>query len=144
MEVYFSFIKESILTCNYPLSHSMTDEELADIFKTSNRCFLISWILKLLDNTYEEILERSENDKEVLGNMVYELGFCAQKDKLPFMTGQLPFEQQFIKDLSTIQDFVKSRTEISESVAEKDNDVYDMLKLLYQEALSVKKYSRSI
>lgn len=90
----FPFIKDCLLTYNYPLAHSMNEEEIADIFKSSNRCFLISWMLKLLDSAYEEVLENIENDKEFLGNIVYELGFCTQKEKLPFMTGGLPVTRQ--------------------------------------------------
>lgn len=90
----FSFIKDCLLTYNYPLAHSMNEDELADIFKTCNRCFLISWMLKLLDNTYEEVLENFENDKEFLGNIVYELGFCTQKETSAFMSGGLPVTEQ--------------------------------------------------
>lgn len=90
----FSFVKNCLLTYNYPLAHSMNEEELADVFQNSNRCFLISWMLKLLDSEYEEVLQNSENDKEFLGNIIYELGFCNRKDRLPFMSGELPVTQQ--------------------------------------------------
>ncbi|KAJ8921833.1 hypothetical protein NQ315_008465 [Exocentrus adspersus] len=88
------FIKNCLLIHNYPLIHSMNEEEIADIFKVSNRCFLISWMLKLLDKAYEELLENSENDKELLGNCVYEIGFCTHKEKLSFITGELPVPRQ--------------------------------------------------
>ncbi|XP_018562330.1 uncharacterized protein LOC108904310 [Anoplophora glabripennis] len=90
----FSCIKDCLLTYNYPLVHSMNEEEIADIFKISNRCFLITWMLKLIDSAYEEVLVNFENDKEFLGNIVCELGLCSKKVKIPFMEGELPVTQQ--------------------------------------------------
>ncbi|KAJ8969548.1 hypothetical protein NQ314_001700 [Rhamnusium bicolor] len=114
----FSFIKDCLLTFNYPLAHSMSDEELGDIFKTSNRCFLISWMLKLLDSAYEEALENSDNEKEFLSNFVYELGFCTQKEKLPFMNGDLPVGQQ-VKILFNMFTFI---TDIKKNYVEENKD----------------------
>ncbi|KAJ8942772.1 hypothetical protein NQ318_002932 [Aromia moschata] len=94
METNFSFIKECLFTFSYPLAHSMSNDEIGDIFKPSNRCFLIAWMLKLLDSSYEKVLDL-QIDKDVLGNIVCELGFCTQRKKLPFMTGELPVGEQF-------------------------------------------------
>ncbi|KAG5876501.1 hypothetical protein JTB14_008438 [Gonioctena quinquepunctata] len=89
-------IKECVLLFHYPLSDSMNEEELGDIFHASNRCFLISWMLKLLDDSYKEVVDVEENRKneEVLGNFVHELGFCTKKEHLPFMSGELDVKLQ--------------------------------------------------
>nr|XP_023029612.1 uncharacterized protein LOC111517638 isoform X1 [Leptinotarsa decemlineata]XP_023029613.1 uncharacterized protein LOC111517638 isoform X2 [Leptinotarsa decemlineata] len=96
MEQILSNIKECLLLFNYPLSNSMTEEELGDIFHISNRCFLISWMLKLLDDSYKDIvnLEENKQNEEVLGSLICELGFCSKRDQSSFMNGDLDVSKQ--------------------------------------------------
>lgn len=85
-----SYMTSFLKYYNYPLVHSLTVEEISKVFHISNRCFLISWILKLMDeDTYSPILDEKENDKAFLGNLLYSHGFCSDKEKMGFFNGEL-------------------------------------------------------
>ncbi|XP_030758148.1 uncharacterized protein LOC115883873 [Sitophilus oryzae] len=80
---------------NYPLIHSMSDEKITEIFHISNRCFLISWLFKVLDEeSYSSVLEDREQDKNVLGNLICSYGFCMDEEKAGFFNGDLPMAEQ--------------------------------------------------
>ncbi|CAH1109642.1 unnamed protein product [Psylliodes chrysocephalus] len=97
-------IKNCILQYQYPLANSMSDEDLGDIFKPSNRCFLISWMLKLVG--YYDV-GQNEKNVYILGQRLYENGFCTKKERLPFMNGTLNTSEQF-KILQRIFAFIKN------------------------------------
>ncbi|XP_028137456.1 uncharacterized protein LOC114331962 [Diabrotica virgifera virgifera] len=86
-------IKNNILKYEYPLANTMTDEELADIFKASNRPFLMAWMIKLL-GTYEEAIVTVDNP-QLLGHMMYENGFCTKDQADSFMNGFMSPTGQF-------------------------------------------------
>ncbi|XP_057662636.1 uncharacterized protein LOC130897764 [Diorhabda carinulata] len=83
-------LKNYILEFQYPLVDSMSDEELADIFKQTNRGFLISWMLKL--GIYDG--EVSAEDTKFLGTILYENGFCTKEEMIPFMLSSLDPSKQ--------------------------------------------------
>ncbi|XP_056642752.1 uncharacterized protein LOC130449101 [Diorhabda sublineata] len=83
-------LKNYILEFQYPLVDSMSDEELADIFKQTNRGFLISWMLKL--GIYDGAV--SAEDTKFLGTILYENGFCTKEEMIPFMLGSLDPSKQ--------------------------------------------------
>ncbi|XP_072385055.1 uncharacterized protein [Diabrotica undecimpunctata] len=86
-------IKNNILKYEYPLANTMTDEELADIFKASNRPFLMAWMIKLL-GIYDEATVTLDNP-QLLGQMIYENGFCTKDQADSFMFGYMAPTGQF-------------------------------------------------
>ncbi|XP_060525681.1 uncharacterized protein LOC132701609 [Cylas formicarius] len=93
-EAVFVFIVDFLKQFNYPLIHSMNYDDIANILHVSNRNFLVCWTLKLLDEVYFDILDEGENNNVILGNLVCQHGFCSEKEKLGFLTGELPVETQ--------------------------------------------------
>lgn len=93
MEI-ISDLKNSLLIFKYPLANTMTDDELAQIFNRSNRCFLVSWIINLLLTACGSIIENMENTEYYLGNLLHEMGLCKKSDSMPFMKGELTPNKQ--------------------------------------------------
>lgn len=97
-------IKNYLILFDYPLVKSMDDEQVANIFHQSNKCFLVSWMLKNLDESYKIKLENFENNCEVLGIILHNLGFCTDSEGALFTNGRLNWDKQvssFLLVLST-------------------------------------------
>lgn len=91
-----SELNNCLLQFEYPLANSMDAEQLADIFNRSNRCFLISWIINLLNTECGNLLQNMENTEEYLGNLLFTMGFCRKKESIPFIRGELALTSQVI------------------------------------------------
>lgn len=89
MEDVSSELKNCILRFEYPLADSMDDDQIADIFNHSNKCFLVSWLISLLNKTCDYTFEHPENTEESLASLIHSLGFCQKKESIPFMRGEL-------------------------------------------------------
>ncbi|VEN45341.1 unnamed protein product [Callosobruchus maculatus] len=76
---------------NYPLVDSMTEEQFLAIFHKSNRCFLVSWLLQLVDEKYK----KGPQTEKDLSQKLYQLGFLKEFEKDAFMTGELDPAKQF-------------------------------------------------
>lgn len=84
-----SELKNCILVFEYPLANSMDDDQIAEIFNRSNRCFLVSWIINLLNKACDDVLQDMETTEEYLANLIHSMGFCLKKESMPFMKGTL-------------------------------------------------------
>ncbi|CAH1967342.1 unnamed protein product [Acanthoscelides obtectus] len=78
-------------TFGYPLVDSMSEDQFLAIFHKSNRCFLVSWLLQLLDDKSE----RYPQTEEALGQKLYQFGFLNEFEKDLFMKGKLNPARQF-------------------------------------------------
>lgn len=90
----FEDLMNCLLIYEYPLAKSMNQGQLADVFSTSNRCFLISWIIKLINSKCGNRLQNIENSDECLAQLIYKMGLCLKTESLLFMKGDLPLEKQ--------------------------------------------------
>ncbi|RZC14231.1 uncharacterized protein BDFB_014474, partial [Asbolus verrucosus] len=90
---HFPFMKDCLKKFNYPKIHSLDDMEIAEIFANANRWFLVSWILKQIDDDFEEIVENASS--EDLAEIVYCNGFCNNSEKKQFMNGECDSHIQF-------------------------------------------------
>lgn len=96
-EDIFLKMKDYLVLFDYPLVKSMDDDQVANIFHQSNRCFLVSWMLKIVDESYKIKLNNYENNHELLGNILHNLGFCTKKEGLLFTTGKMEMKKQVSK-----------------------------------------------
>lgn len=72
----------------YPNINQLTEEEVANIFNTSNRIFFLSWIAQILDSTLK-FDPNAEETPALLADFVYENGFCLASQKNKFVCGGL-------------------------------------------------------
>nr|CAH7719646.1 unnamed protein product [Callosobruchus chinensis] len=84
-------LKGYLKNFNYPLVDSMTEEQFLEIFNKSNRCFLVSWLLQLVDEKFK----KGPQTEKALGQKLYQLGFVNEFEKDGFMTGELHPAKQF-------------------------------------------------
>lgn len=96
MEI-ISDLRQCLLTFEYPLANTMNDDQLAEIFNRPNRCFLVSWIINLLNEACGSTLHNIESTEEYLGNLIHQMGLCRKKESIPFMRGELPLYDQVSK-----------------------------------------------
>lgn len=89
MEAIISDLKNCILIFKYPLADSMDDDHIAEIFHRSNRCFLVCWIINLLTEACDNNIQYKENTEKFLASLIHSMGFCQQKESIPFMRGEL-------------------------------------------------------
>ncbi|XP_044262420.1 uncharacterized protein LOC123009914 [Tribolium madens] len=88
------FMVECLKEYNYSRIHQMADKEIIEIFGTVNRSFLVSWILKQMDDRFVEICENA--NKEKLADIIYCYGFCNANEKNQFMNGECDSTKQFL------------------------------------------------
>lgn len=96
MEI-ISDLRNCLLTFEYPLANTMNDDQLAEIFNRPNRCFLVSWIINLLNEACGLTLQNIESTEDYLANLIHEMGLCRKKESVPFMRGELPLNNQVSK-----------------------------------------------
>lgn len=82
----YSFMVECLKEFNYPQINYMEETEICEIFSTTNREFLVTWILKQINPIFIEKIKNPT--KENLAELVYCNGFCSKKEKGPFMNGE--------------------------------------------------------
>jgi hypothetical protein len=108
---YFPFMKDCLKEFQYPKIQSMDDPEITDIFSKVNREFLVSWILKQIDQDFCTFVENAT--KEDLAEIIYCHGFCDASIKYKFMNGECESNKQFrilyrmFKHLKSVSDAKK-------------------------------------
>lgn len=90
METIVAEIKDILLKYHYPSIEMMNQEEFLDIFSSSNRYFLLKWIMKQLEGSLD-LLEGddSEDNRTILEEYFYGLGFCSEEESPIFIRGML-------------------------------------------------------
>lgn len=81
--------REYLTKFNYPNINQLNEEEVGSIFSASNRIFLLSWLVQLIEPLLDLDLN-SKSTPSVLADFIYENGFCTKSQKDPFLQGDLP------------------------------------------------------
>lgn len=92
METLVQF-KQYLLELNYPNINILNETQVAELFVIENRIFFLSWALKKLYNIL--LPEKDKKETEItLSEYMYENGFCTSSEKLKFVQGDMPIENQ--------------------------------------------------
>lgn len=85
--------KKYLIKFNYPNIKHMSEDELPDIFNASNRLFLLSWMVSLIDAALS-LDPSSAESAEILADFIYEEGYCKKSQKDAFVRGDLVVTEQ--------------------------------------------------
>lgn len=86
-------LRDFLTKFGYPNINLLSDEDIAKIFKSSNRMFLLSWIVQLIEPQLTLDIN-SEETPALIANFIYENGFCTKPQKDSFVQGDLPVLHQ--------------------------------------------------
>lgn len=82
---------------DYPGIQRLNEDEVANIFHANNRIFLLTWIIKQIDESYASTID-AKNAETVLAEFISESGFCRSSMKDLFVKGdsKLDFFEQVL------------------------------------------------
>nr|CAI5847486.1 unnamed protein product [Callosobruchus analis] len=109
-------LKVYLKNFNYPLVDSMTEEQFLEIFHKSNRCFLVSWLLQLVDERFRKV----PNTEKALGQKLYQLGFLKEFEKDAFMSGMLDPAKQFKILITVFKYLTVQKSQVSDTTVDID------------------------
>lgn len=89
--------REYLTKFDYPGIQRLDEDEVANVFHPNNRIFLLTWIIKQIDESYAATIE-SRNAETLLAEFIYENGFCRSPQKDLFVKGdpKLDFVEQVL------------------------------------------------
>lgn len=90
----FVFLKNCLEEFDYPSVCTFNAQQFAEVFHSSNRIFLVTWILKKILPECEQIIETAENKEETLAQLVLSMGFCLPNKATDFLQSKLPLDEQ--------------------------------------------------
>lgn len=87
--------RDYLIKFDYPNINLLNEDEVANIFHVSNRIFLLSWIVRVIDPAIELEINSKETPK-ILADFVYENGFCSASQKDRFIRGEMNLRDQVL------------------------------------------------
>lgn len=100
--------REYLTKFDYPGIQRFNEDEVANIFHSDNRIFLLTWIIKQIDESYASTID-AKNAETSLAEFLSESGFCRPSQKDLFVKGDPKFdflEQVLLIVLLTVRYFL--------------------------------------
>lgn len=89
--------KQYLINLEYPFMKQKSDIEVKQLFDQEHRVYMLTWILTKLIPSYTSELDNAKKNNKlefVLGNILYENGFCRAAEKEIFIKDKLDNETQ--------------------------------------------------
>lgn len=126
-------LKEHLQKLDYPDINNLNETQVAELFETENRKFLLTWILNKHLNL--QIPFSPENDDLELANCVCELGFCTSSEKFKFIRGGLNYERELKIFFRIFNFFLSPKETLTDLVETEEVDLQQLTDL--QKLISV-------